>query len=288
MRTALAVALLSCAAPAQITVRTGQNLQTAVDAIPDGGYLLIEAGTYQPIQIVNKSVVLFGLGAWWITTPADPIFNRPSLFSPGHQIQPSPIEVVGGSSNWVYIANARLGWGGEIGAAYGVPADGIRAAGLGLVYVIDTYAAGAICSQIENCGGGLGIQLERVDTVVLERSLVMGRASVSLLNNSPIDGAPAVRAPGSHAVLVGVWLEGGEGAAAYIWSSTSFEPCPCPWLASGYGGNALEAGSVYNLGAIFQPGLGGRVHWYEILNQPPYAVFHPRGRQPAGLPFVQR
>lgn len=294
----LAAALLAASLSAQITVHPGQDLQAAVNAAPDGGWVLIFGGWYQgPLVIENKSIALVGAAPW--SVGVGPGHQPPSALwpgSPSRTQQPWCIEARGRREHVLIIHNARLS-----GATFGSVNLGggpMRIEGYGAVWVVDTIAEGfdardgfgareAVSGIMYSTQGG---------HLLIERSIVIGGRSGSYWGmmwstGTFPDGGTGIAAYGSTVQILIALVRGGEAdqymidapfMAPITWRPTT-NPCPCAGYSGGRGGNAISASMVLNpeLG-ILQGGLGALVQVRNYDGQMTHTF--PWGRMQNGLP----
>lgn len=279
LRLSLALALLACAAPAQLTVHPNQNLQAAVDAVPDGGYVLIFGGTYQaPIWIENKSVALLGAAPW--TIRASTGYPGYSHFWPGSYPgaqQEWGIEARGRSDNWLVVHNARIS--GRCQGFVNRSGGPMRVEGYGILWVADSIIEGFDARDENVRAAEPGINYYAPGGFLLvERSIVIGGIPSSFthwMSTSLPPGGAGILAPGSTVQMNIALVRGGQGDYFLIESGLGAEPtwrptlapCPCVSLRGAEGGPAVVSSLLFHPElAILEGGRGAAVLLFIYAN----------------------
>jgi hypothetical protein len=294
LRSLLALVLLCSTASAQLTVQPGQNLQAAVDATPDGGWVLIFGGVHQgPIVIRDKSIALVGAAPWSVIASYSVLWAGGQFSSQ----QGWCIEARGNSAHVIIVHNARLS-GTTMGSNWNRGGGPIRIDGYGAAWIVDTIAEGFNARDGDTRPSVPGIIYEKLNGYLLiERSFVSGGLSSAISsatwpNGTFYPGAVGISAPTSRVQLLYSWIRGGQGADLRIDSAYNADPswrpsptpCPFPGIDGGEGGNAIAAGVVADPHlAILEGGPGGLVTVNVHATNGTIRV--PWGHQPNGIPF---
>lgn len=286
--TRLVLALLALASPAlsQRSLFPGGDLQFAIDNTPDGGYVLIYGGEYEHVQIVDKSIALLGVVPFFVHHWREPLAPAPSLADPpSMNIRPGPVEAKGRPGDWLIIWNGVLGYQDNLGwSSYSNAGAGLYVDGYQELWVSNSIIFGVDPRFDGYAQGRPAIHAVGVQVVIAENSYLQAStaAAPDLWTSSGVpNGAAGIQAHGAAVLSMRSYIQGGghETWGMYFPSSS---PCPCP-NAGAVGGNAVEAASFIN-GGIAEPGRGARVLWVD----PSGNWVRSWGRQPPGLPFVQR
>jgi len=212
-------------APCSVTVAVGESIQDAIDSVADGCVICLEAGTYEEIIVIRKSLTLRGSGphpsSTRIIPPPDGTFEEAdhiALVGVGEWGDPTRIEVrienlsVGGEIGWDNWALEATGQASlrmidcEAGPSSGV---GVQLNGSARATIVNTL--------IHENRGYAGFNAGQSSTATLEDCIIARNTEGNL------------EAGGSAQVLVRSCLIEGPGGHHGIWlhreASVTAEDC---------------------------------------------------------------
>lgn len=130
-----------------------RTIQAGVDAVADGGTVVVAAGTYdEQVEVVGKSVTIDGAGASTVIAPSAPVANSSSMFS-GADV--AAIVLAHAPIDTVTVKDVRIDGGGN-GPPGCMTYTGIFFRGTD-GSLLDSQVADVISSGNEGCQGAIGV-----------------------------------------------------------------------------------------------------------------------------------